>query len=342
MKKINFNPNVISKKLLDSLDDRPKRILEERFGLVSLKPRTLESIGQEYGITRERVRQIESFALNKIRKSDEYLRLFEAFNELKDHIDERGSVVQEDDFITSLVKKDQDKNYLFFLLVTGDPFERLKEDSHFKHSWTTDLNKAEIIRDILKNLHSEITHKDILSEKEIVSSFANYLKNHLNETLSENTVLSILRVSKRVAPNALGEWGLSVSPYVRPRGMRDYAFLVMRRHGNPMHFTEVAKAITDAFDRPAHVQTVHNELIKDNARFVLVGRGLYALKEWGYQGGVVKDVIMKILEENGPLSKEDVIKRVLKERYVKENTILVNLQNSKFFKKDKQGCYTLL
>jgi hypothetical protein len=115
----------------------------------------------------------------------------------------------------------------------------------------------------------------------------------------------------------------------------------MRKHGSPMHFSEAAGAIQKLFSKPAHIQTVHNELIKDN-RFVLVGRGLYALKEWGYEGGVVRSVIEKVLNKNGPLSKEEIIKRVLKERHVKENTILVNLQNKNFFTKDEQGNYTLI
>ena len=120
--------------------------------------------------------------------------------------------------------------------------------------------------------------------------------------------------------------------------MRDYAFLVIRKHGSPIHFREVAKQISIIFKKKAHVATTHNELIKD-PRFVLVGRGLYALKEWGYISGVVKDVIRKIIEKNGPLSKEEIIEKVMKERYVKENTIIVNLQNQKFFKKDKTNKY---
>ena len=39
--------------------------------------------------------------------------------------------------------------------------------------------------------------------------------------------------------------------------------------------------------------------------------------------------------------KEDIIEKVMKERYVKENTIAVNLQNPKYFKKDKEGKYTV-
>ena len=123
--------------------------------------------------------------------------------------------------------------------------------------------------------------------------------------------------------------------------MRDYAFLVLRRHGSPIHFRDVAKLITQLFGKKAHVATTHNELIKDS-RFVLVGRGLYALSEWGYVSGVVRDVIRKILEKNGPLTKEEVIDKVLKERYVKENTIIVNLQNQKHFKKDKEGKYSVV
>ena len=39
------------------------------------------------------------------------------------------------------------------------------------------------------------------------------------------------------------------------------------------------------------------------------------------------------------MTKEEVVEKVLKERYLKRNTILVNLQNSKYFKKDKNGLY---
>jgi DNA-directed RNA polymerase delta subunit len=107
-----------------------------------------------------------------------------------------------------------------------------------------------------------------------------------------------------------------------------------------MHFTEVAKAIAKHFNRTAHIATTHNELIKDD-RFVLVGRGLYALREWGYASGVVRDVIAKILEKHGALTKEEIIEKVLRERYVKPNTIIVNLQNSKRFRKDPAGKYSL-
>ena len=114
----------------------------------------------------------------------------------------------------------------------------------------------------------------------------------------------------------------------------------MRKHGTPLHFREVADAISKTFDKRTHYATTHNELIKD-PRFVLVGRGMYALAEWGYKKGTAREVISDILKKEGPLSKEGVITRVMKERYFKKNTILVNLVNPKYFKKNKNGLYTL-
>lgn len=341
MEKITFNPILVTKKLLSSLDERPKSVLKERFGLASNKFRTLDSIGRDYGITRERVRQIESFALDKIRKSKEFFELQNIFDEIKANIEGYGGLVQEEDFSLVFSKRKDHGPYIFFLMTVNPGLFRIKEDKDFYCSWTTDLERANDIRNIFKKLHNEMDDETLYSEKEILSLLDKYLKTVLQDSLGEKVLSFLIKVSRVLSPNDLGEWGLVSSPYIKPKGMRDYAFLVIRRHGSPMHFSEIASAITELFNRPAHVQTVHNEAIKDD-RFVLVGRGLYALKEWGYEGGIVRNVIEKILNGKDALSKEDIVKKVLKERYVKENTILVNLQNRKFFKKDTQGRYTLV
>lgn len=190
----------------------------------------------------------------------------------------------------------------------------------------------------LQNLYKNLSKDDIVSEGDIVTSFLDHLKDISEQYKNEEIIMRWLSLSKTIDKNPLGEWGIATSPNINARGMRDYAFLVIRRHGSPMHFTEVAKAITDTFGKKAHVATCHNELIKDK-RFVLVGRGLYALNDWGYEGGVVKDVIKNILKKNGPLTKDEIVDKVLKERYVKENTIIVNLQDSRHFKKETGGRY---
>jgi hypothetical protein len=134
--------------------------------------------------------------------------------------------------------------------------------------------------------------------------------------------------------------GVDGAPAIRTKGIRDYAYLVIKREGSPMHFRDVANAIANLFAKKAHVATTHNELMKDE-RFVLVGRGLYALAEWGYKPGVVRDVISEILRKLGPLTRDQILEEVKKVRYVKDNTILVNLNDPKHFKRGKNGTYVL-
>jgi len=300
---------------------------------------TLEAIGKKYGITRERVRQIENYAINNIRKSDHYKKEKAIFTELETLIHQLGGIIAEEELLSHIGKDKSTQNHISLMLVLGDSFKREKEDEHFKHRWYVDSDLAKKVHESLKKLYKNLNDNDLLIESDIVASFLDHVKEVSEKYKNEEILKRWLSISKTIGKNPLGEWGLTSSPNIRAKGMRDYAFLVIRRHGSPIHFREVAKAITETFGKKAHVATTHNELIKDD-RFVLVGRGLYALTEWGYMSGVVKDVIRKILEKNGPLTKENIVDKVLKERYVKENTIVVNLQNPKYFKKDKEGRYS--
>jgi hypothetical protein len=337
LKQLSFQPKQITKKILAFLEKKQRDVLEQRFGLIHEPPKTLEAIGQSYGITRERVRQIEEDALRRLRKSEAFSSLTDVFDELKNKIDGLGGVVHEKEFLNSLSGDTPLKYHIRFLLVLGDAFEHLKEDDNFYHCWTIDREKAEKIQEAFKRLHKELSPDNTFSEKEMFSIFASHLKNILGNNPDRNIFFPLIKISRLIDSNPLGEWGHAFSPSIHPRGVRDLAYLTMRKHGSPMHFSETAQAINKIFSKPVNVQTVHNELIKDG-RFVLVGRGLYALKEWGYESGVVRDVIKKVLA-SGPLSKEDIVKSVMKERYVKENTILINLQNSRYFKKNPDGTY---
>ena len=342
MPAITFKPKQSVKRLLATLSPRALDVMIKRYGLGDDSTRmTLEGIGATYDITRERVRQIENFALATIKKSDAFKKEAGAFEELHKLVISMGGVVCEEDFLMHLSKEPSIQNHFYFLLVLGDDFKREKEDEQFKHRWIVDDKTSMRVHDAIRKLFETLSHDDLIPEGEIVAMFLNHLKDVSDGYKNEEIIKRWLSLSKTIAKNPLGEWGMSRSHNVSARGMRDYAYLIIKKHGSPMHFTEVTKAITQVFKKKAHVATCHNELIKDD-RFVLVGRGLYALSSWGYEKGVVKDVISKILKKEGPLSKKDIIDRVLKERYVKENTVFVNLQDSKLFKKNKEGKYTLV
>ncbi len=336
---LNFKPKDVSKALLGVLAKRAQDVIVSRYGL-GAKPTklTLDAIGKKYGITRERVRQIENHSLLSIRKSKAYKEHEAEFAELKALVVELGGIVSEKDLLQYLAKDPSAQNHIHFLLVVGDEFKREKEDEDFKHRWHVDSELATKIQGALKKLYSRLSDDELVFESDLISNFLEEVKDLNEKYKNEEVIKRWLSISHKIGKNPLGEWGKTASPNVNAKGMRDYAFLVIRKHGSPIHFKEVAKAINQYFNKKAHVATTHNELIKD-PRFVLVGRGLYALAEWGYMSGVVKDVIRKIIDKNGPLTREKIIEKVLKERYVKENTILVNLQNPKFFKKDKEGRY---
>ena len=336
---ISFKPKQTVKRLLSCLPDRAREVIVYRYGLGKENNRmTLDAIGQIYGITRERVRQIENYALTNIRKSDEYSKEKAVFGELESLLHSLGGIVVEDDFLGHVTKDKSLQNHIYFLLVVGEPFRKSKEDDDFRHRWHVNEALAKKVEEALKKLYSNLNNQDLLPESEMVSKFLTHLEDVSEKYKNQEVVKRWLKISKSVGKNQLGDWGVSVSPNIKTKGMRDYAFLVIRKHGSPIHFREVAKQIGTMFNKKAHVATTHNELIKDS-RFVLVGRGLYALAEWGYAPGVVRDVIKSVLVKNGAMTKEEIIDKVMKERYVKENTIVVNLQDPKYFKRDKDNKY---
>lgn len=331
---ITFKPKAVSKKLLTTLNPRTREIVVNRYGLEKPERMTLESIGKTYDITRERVRQIENFALSTIKKSKEYKEHAFVFEELKQILKELGAVVSEEHLMRTISKDPVIQNHINLYLALGDEFKKHKEDDHFQAHFTIDEAVAEHVRESLKKLYSSISEEDLVKEEEIFEQFCSHLSDVVAEYKDNKDIIyRYLALSKVIGKNQLSEWGRTSSPHIRARGIKDYAYLIMRRKGQPMHFKEVAQEINKTFGKRAHVATCHNELIKDS-RFVLVGRGMYGLREWGHTGGVVRDVITEVLKEAGrPLSKDETIKRVLAKRMVKPNTVLVNLQNSKFFKK---------
>ncbi|NTV44142.1 MAG: hypothetical protein HGA67_00395 [Candidatus Yonathbacteria bacterium] len=336
-----FNPKQVSKRLLGALPDRGRDVLSKRFGLEGDERYTLDAIGKEYGITRERVRQIENAALSALRKAEAYEKTLPVFEELRTAIDGLGAVVSEDELFSSIAKDDATRNHLAFFLVLADPFTKEKEDASFKSRWITDAEVSVRVHRALKKLTSGISEDTLVPENELVGRFLEMLEDVAEEYRTEEVARRWLSISKEIGRNPLGEWGPADSPSVSASSIKDYAFLVIRREGNPMHFSEVAKAIEDTFGRKAHVATCHNELIKDS-RFVLVGRGLYALTDWGYVPGVVQDVIRDVIKKHGPLTRDEIVDFVMKERYVKPNTIIVNLQNPKNFKRDAKGRYSVV
>ncbi len=335
-----FDNVTLVKKLLATAPERAREVLIRRFGLgTSAAHETLEAIGDRSSITRERVRQIEAAGLDAIRASKVFKEARPAFEEFARYIHSMGVIVPEEELLASVGKDEKTRNRFRFLLVLDSSFYRERETNDFLSRWHIDAATAKNIHDALSRLYASLPDDEVIPEGELLGRFLDELKDVNDAYKNEEVMKRWLSLSKKIGSNPLAEWGRATAPAIRIKGIRDYAYLAIKRHGSPMHFGDVSKAIGTLFSKKAHVATTHNELIKD-PRFVLVGRGLYALTEWGYKPGVVRDVIRETLEEKGPLKKEDIIKQVKTARFVKDNTILVNLNDPRYFKRMKDGRYT--
>lgn len=338
---LSFSPKTVTRDLLIELPERSKKVLTHRFGLSGTgERRTLDAIGKEYGITRERIRQIESHGIASIRDSEHYKRHSPSIEDLKRALHELGGVMAEHVILEEIPKSNAERNHIVFLLNVGHQFNYKREDNDFHARWHVDGSLSDAVERALSKLYKVVGTDKLIPEEEFMRQFEAFLQEEGVKSRPSDHVARWLRISKRLARNPLGEWGRIESPHVRIRNTRDFAYLTLKRHGSPMHFTEVARGITKLFGRETHPATTHNELIKDK-RFVLVGRGLYALNEWGYAPGVVRDVIHNILKKEGPLSRNDIIERVKRERYVKDATVLVNLQSGAF-QRMTDGKYSIL
>lgn len=339
---LSFKPKAVSKKLLNALNPRTREVITKRYGLESKERNTLESIGREYGITRERVRQIENFALGAIQKSKDYKEAENVFQELAEIVAKLGSVVPEKILMEHISNDEVVHNHINFFMTLSGKFKKHKEDDNFDHRWSVDDEVAKHVHTALSALHKNVNKDELVKEEEIVSRFVSDLSALAADYRENKDIIKrYLAISKVIAKNPMNEWGHVSSSAVKARGIKDYAYLILRREGKPMHFRDVAKEINSTFNKKAHVATCHNELIKDK-RFILVGRGMYGLKDWGHTGGVVRDLIKVVMNEVGTaMSKQDIVDKVLALRDVKPNTIVVNLQNAKYFKKNSAGLYTL-
>lgn len=329
------------KDILDQIpQEREREIISRRFGLYDRKE-TLEQIGDMLGITRERVRQLEKAILGRLK-----------------------SAITEDQIPTATA---MGKTLISNLAELGRAARVQHLSSHLlgRESTPEERSRVAFIGELMPTI-TAISENDDFHQSAVISSVGDeknvklqieaivkFIKNHANPITAEemhsemkyehpSNITALASLSKKLA-ELKGNWGLVKWPTVNPKNIRDKIFVILEDNGKPMHFSDIAKAIKDSNFKRRNVttQAIHNELIKDQ-RFVLIGRGIYALEGWGYIRGTVTDIIAKVLEDAvEPLHRDEIVKRVMSKRQVKETTILLNLQSKPQFKRTTKATYTL-
>lgn len=327
--------------LTQKLSPRQKEVITGRFGLDNQEELTLAAIGSKYGLTRERIRQIENAGLNVIKKEISTNPDCQAILARgKKYLQNSGGVATETALLADLnaLADGLNRNHLNLLLEATNEFSFYGEDKDFWSFYYLDKEKLASVNKFLNQLA-----KQLKAKKEVVLA-GNFNKIFAEFTNSQNikdpVAKSYLSISKKIHQNPWNDIGLAEWPEIKPQNIRDRIYLILKKTGEPLHFETITQKINEIkFDsKKALGPTVHNELIKDS-RFVLVGRGIYGLTENGYKPGTVQEVIRRILKDNGPLKAKDIALAIQKERIVKPNTILVNLQNRKHFERLENGAY---
>ncbi|MBP6942536.1 MAG: hypothetical protein KBB55_00655 [Candidatus Buchananbacteria bacterium] len=361
----NFNPVETLNTLFAHLSQKERDVIERRFGLSERERQTLEEIGQHYGITRERVRQIESLSIKKL-KQLEALRteIKEAERVVADLLEQYGGVMEEQFFLEHLLNylntHPRSENALLFLAeyIFSENVAKVKQDKHFNPIWQVGSADVDPIKEVINEMVAIIERRgEPMPLAELLTEFksSEYYKQNRERIIAATTFLeaseedidkileSYLRASRRIKQDFFENWGLVSWGSVRPKKINDKIYIVLKKAGKPLHFVDIASQINEMkFDEKiAYPPTVHNELILDN-KYVLVGRGTYALREWGYTPGNVAQVIEEVLRENGPLSKADIITKVLERRNVKQSTIYLSLMNNKKITRSADGKYALV
>ncbi len=338
------NAEVIAKAISGSLkiieQDREREIISRRFGLSGNKE-TLEQIGDMLSITRERVRQLEKAILIRLRilaEDGNIPELAQAEKIIIRNLTEMGRIARVSDLAEKIFSQSVTEKQRQSLAFIGEISASLtvveESEKYFNAIGIADYGSE-------KEIKAKVDEIVALIKKNKAPTSLDELDNNLNYEHPSH-IKAIASISKLLATlNDL--WGLAKWPTVNPKNIRDKIYVVLEEKREPMHFEEIAEAIkgSDFRRKNVTIQAIHNELIKD-PRFVLIGRGIYALDSWGYKKGTVSETISDVLKQaKKPLSREQIVKRVLALRKVKETTILLNLQNKKLFKKVDKNSYTI-
>lgn len=328
------------------LTTKEKEVIIKRFSLDNKPKQTLEKIGQSFSVTRERIRQIEKIALGKLKRTVENTKL-STINKLAREILERsGGLLLEDKLVAEILNsilgsQPIDANIIKLALNINPELVKMEKTNLYKPFWRLQTIGMDMVKAVIETGIDLLNRKnDVLVDSEVTSAVLEKLGEKYKK-LNPALIVSILEVDKRIKRVKEG-FGLMIWRHINPRSIRDKAYIVLKKTTSPLHFVEIANKIAESgFDKKVvTTQAVHNELIRYD-QFVLVGRGLYALKEWGYKKGTVADVIEDLLKKKSPLTKQEIIQGVLKQRQVKKGTISLNLQKNPKFVRVGRAVYKL-
>lgn len=350
---IQYLPDLVKEILHQSNNDRGWRIIQRRFGLNGTKRLTLEDLGKIFGLTRERVRQIEQKVLSELRQvllenqySDQSyhihpditstLRLISSVlaNKIDDFIKETALISLVQEIINCDVSQIQPVLKLIFVItgMTRIEFDNSNLSAVWSRSGTEQQHQMEqIIIQLDKILTTETVEP--LSDMDILLQINKKLPKGRRLTLSQ--LQKYLHLCSTIEQRDDGLfWGKF--EYIKSRGNQAERLLLEK--GIPQSGADLARMINNRLVPKGHRKLSERNLVNQlqaDHRFVPIGRsGLWALKKWDVETNNIIDLMERyLIERNQPATPEEIFYYVNSKRPVKLNSIQFYLTQSKLFRK---------
>ena len=332
------NENIVRsfEEILISLSEKEKNVIERRVWL-KWEKETLQSIWNSFSptITRERVRQIEESGIRKIWRIIKASILTDIQEKGIEFVKMSWGLASRDSLVNYLIKElnlEKDINKGVLETIVQSDFDILKSKQKLGCKIYFYLSK-------ISRYNVDVIHKEVIEKEELFKIVSENLKDLRG--ISAPLVGSVLELFDDIIFWEDNLVWLTKWKILNPKTLKDKAVYILKKEWTPMHFVDIANKIIEVLEDNVKINTIHNELIR-NEDFVLIGRGIYALREWWFKPGTVLDVISSILEKrNEPMSTEEIVKEVLKIRDVKETTIYMNLQNRQVIERVWRNFYQL-
>lgn len=339
-------PNIPEDKLIEATldrctDERSKDVITRRYGLVTGERETLEEIGQIYGVTRERIRQIETRSLKKMRHSNTRSKV--PLTQLVENIfSENGYIISSDEadkLIPKVIKNCPfDGSSLLDLISDLGWIQRHKVgDINFYSAKLGEVKLSDLMEKIVLILKKD---GGLLDTESIIRRLP--FDEKVERAVLHSIVLKFCGIDPRIEEKISNKFTL-YSNHGRSKVWVSLITQVLEEEGAPLHFTEIANRFHDLFK--SEVQLIDHRrvyaILVENRVFAHTGiRGTYGLTKWGLRKESTADLALECIKKAGfPLHFKQIYNYICKYKDSRQASIKQILESSGKFEKMGKAIY---
>lgn len=333
-------------------NDKAKEIIKKRYGLINGERQTLEEIGESYGITRERIRQIQAKALKNMKHPISVAKkpLLELMEKI---LFQNGGLLSAEEadikVPEALGGMIDDGSSVLDLLCDLELIQSCRIGDIVIYSPLFDGVKLDILSEkIIASVKKEDLGLDVLSIVKKIELFKKITDDRFDP---QSFVFRYCRTDPRIEEIGLA----SASPetifkhytsgYFAKKSWVVLMKRVLEQEQMPLHFTEITNKVNDLMgnsERQVDVRRAHSIMIEDEAFAHSGVNGTYGLTAWGLRKELTPQLIEECMKKAGfPLHWKQIYNYVSKYKNTKPANITTCLETNRLFKKVDTGVYWL-